>query len=141
MGDAVYVELCDAGSSLKRATNAAAFGHRTQHIGARRATGILRERHNTSKRCFDALCKLEQKFELFQVSSNFVERSFSGRLEQSSNKFELSFDANGLQIVDRSACSSHGRPCPHQSRLAPFEQRLPTFAGEAPPTPYRRDLS
>ena len=31
------------------------FGHRTQHIGVRRATGILRERHNTSKRCFDVL--------------------------------------------------------------------------------------
>ena len=55
VGDAVYVELCDAGSSLKPATNVAGFGHRTQHIAARLATGILRERHNTSKRCFALL--------------------------------------------------------------------------------------
>jgi len=40
----LFLEPCDAGSSLMRATNATAFGHRTQHIGVRRATGILRER-------------------------------------------------------------------------------------------------
>jgi len=55
LGDAVYVELCDAGSSLNQPTNAAAFGHRTQHIGVWRAMGILRERHNTSKRRFALL--------------------------------------------------------------------------------------
>jgi hypothetical protein len=33
----------------------AASRHRTQHISVRGATGILRERHNTSKRGFDLL--------------------------------------------------------------------------------------
>jgi hypothetical protein len=31
------------------------FGHRTQHIGAGGTTGILKERHNTSKRGFHIL--------------------------------------------------------------------------------------
>ena len=38
------------------------FGHRTQHLAVRRATGTLTERHNTSKRCFD-VCKYRKMIE------------------------------------------------------------------------------
>jgi len=137
MGDAVYVEVCDAGTSLTQAANAAALGHGTQHIGVRWATGILRERHNTSKRCFNVLWSWNE----VGTCSNF--RSTPSSPDRVAVGTELEhvptlFHANTLQFTEISKAPMAG--IPRQSRLVPFEREIGDLRARRPPTPYRQIL-